>query len=77
MQDEEQRKFKLLNEGNKELGRQLVLLSEKGASSWISTLPLKECGFVLSKQQFQDAIRIRYNIPFRWDQSGMCMWKDK
>ena len=61
--DEEQRKFKLLNEGNKELGRQLALLSEKGASSWISTLPLKECGFVLSKQQFQDAIRIKYNIP--------------
>ena len=63
IKNEEQRKFKLLSEGNKELGRQIALLSEKGASSWISTLPLKECGFVLSKQQFQDAIRIRYNIP--------------
>ena len=63
IKDEEPRKFKPLSEGNKELGRQIALLSEKGAPSWISTLSLKECGFALSKQQFQDAIRIRYNIP--------------
>ena len=60
---EEDKKFSLLSNCSKELGRQIALGSEKGASSWISTLPLKECGFTLSKQQFQDAIRIRYNIP--------------
>ncbi|KAL5253931.1 hypothetical protein ACHWQZ_G013632 [Mnemiopsis leidyi] len=26
-------------------------------------MPLKNCGFVLSKQQFQDGLRLRYNIP--------------
>ena len=73
IKDEEPRKFKPLSEGNKELGRQIALLSEKGAPSWISTLLLKECGFVLSKQQFQDAIRIRYNIPLdRISQECAC-----
>ena len=36
--------------------RQLELLSEKGASSWLTSLPLKEYGFLLNKQEFQDAI---------------------
>ena len=47
---EEDKKFNLLSNCSKELGRQIALGSEKGASSWISTLPLKECGFTLSKQ---------------------------
>ncbi|KAL5261580.1 hypothetical protein ACHWQZ_G007326 [Mnemiopsis leidyi] len=60
---EEDRKFHLLNTSSASLRRQIALLSEKGASSWLSTLPLKNCGFVLSKQQFQDGLRLRYNIP--------------
>lgn len=35
--------------------RQLDLLSEKGASSWLTSLPLKEYGFLLNKQEFNDA----------------------
>ena len=42
--------------------RQLELLSEKGASSWLTSLPLKEYGFLLNKQEFQDAISLRYNL---------------
>ena len=41
---------------------QLELLSEKGASSWLTSLPLKEYGFLLNEQEFQDAISLRYNL---------------
>ena len=34
---------------------------ECGVSNWLTTLPLKEWGYDLNKQQFWDAIRIRYN----------------
>ena len=34
--------------------------SEKGASSWLSTLPIVEHGFNLHKQAFRDALSIRY-----------------
>ena len=38
---------------------------EKGASSWLSALPLRRMGFVLNKQEFCDAIALRYgwSIP--------------
>ena len=38
------------------------LSSEKGASSWLTSLPLKEYGFRLSKQEFVDAIAMRYDL---------------
>ena len=34
---------------------------EKGASSWLTALPLKQLGFILNKQEFRDAISLRYN----------------
>ena len=37
-----------------------VCASEKGASSWLSALPLKKLGYVLNKQDFRDAICLRY-----------------
>ena len=40
--------------------RRLELLSAKGASSWLTALPLKEHGFQLNKQEFRDAIALRY-----------------
>ena len=40
-------------------------LSEKGVSSWLNTLPLKEFGFTLSKQEFTDAILMRYQHPLK------------
>ena len=41
---------------------------QKGVSNWLSVLPLSEHGFVLNKQEFWDAIRLRYgwsiaNLP--------------
>ena len=33
---------------------------EKGVSSWLSTLPIKTIGYALNKQEFTDAISMRY-----------------
>ena len=41
--------------------KQLNLINqEAGASSWLTTLPIKDEGYVLHKQLFWDLIRIRY-----------------
>jgi len=40
--------------------RAMDLAQEKGASSWLSTLPLDEFGFTLHKGAFRDAIALRY-----------------
>ena len=34
---------------------------ESGSYNWLTTLPLKEWGYDLNKEQFWDALRIRYN----------------
>ena len=34
---------------------------EKGASCWLTAMPLKRLGFILNKQEFRDAIALRYN----------------
>ena len=39
--------------------------SEKGASSWLSILPLEDQGFTLNKGEFRDALAIRYNTELR------------
>ena len=44
------------------------LAKEKGASSWLSVLPIDEFGFFLHKGAFQDAVALRYgwqlpNLP--------------
>ena len=33
---------------------------EKGASSWLSALPIKTIGYALNKQELTDAICMRY-----------------
>ena len=38
------------------------LAAEKGASAWLTALPLKEYGYLMNKQQFSDAIALRYNL---------------
>ena len=42
------------------LKRCVDLAREKGASSWLSVLPIKDQGFSLSKGEFRDAICLRY-----------------
>ena len=48
----------------KELDETMLLAlkeaKQKGASSWLTVLPLEEYDFVLSKAEFRDAINLRY-----------------
>ena len=44
------------------LKRCLVVASEKGASSWLTTLAIVEHGFALHKGAFIDAICLRYGL---------------
>lgn len=41
--------------------RALELTSEKGASSWLTVIPIKDLGYDLNKREFRDAIKMRYN----------------
>ena len=36
---------------------------DKGAGNWLTALPLASQGFNLSKSEFRDGLRLRYNIP--------------
>ena len=42
------------------LRRCLELNKDKGAGSWLTALPLKDLGYWLNKQEFRDAICLRY-----------------
>ena len=43
--------------------RTVTLASEKGASSWLTALPIEQHGFALHKGAFRDALSLRYNWP--------------
>lgn len=44
-----------------EKGRRLLKCAqEKGASSWLSVLPLKRLGYTVNKQEFRDSVYLRY-----------------
>ena len=60
-----------LKEEQPALSRILDLNTEKGASVWLSAKPYKWLGFELSKQEFTDAVALRYefNIP---DLPSLC-----
>lgn len=36
---------------------------DKGASSWLNALPIKEQHLTLNKEEFRDSLRLRYNLP--------------
>ena len=38
----------------------------KGASNWLTSLPLKMENYALNKREFRDAIRMRYRWPLRY-----------
>ena len=40
--------------------RLLLCAQEKGASSWLSALPIKKLGYSLNKREFRDAVALRY-----------------
>ena len=41
--------------------RVVTKAKEKGASSWLTILPIEEHGFTLTKTEFRDAIHLCYN----------------
>ncbi len=60
--------LKLGQEIRPELQHSLQIAGEKGASNWLSALPMERHGFVLYKSAFRDALCLRYgweppNLP--------------
>ena len=43
------------------LQRSMDLAQEKGASTWLTSLPIQEFGFALHKRAFQNAMALHYN----------------
>ena len=59
-----QQELEVLSAEMDDKAKRLVLAArEKGASSWLSALPLKKRGYVLNKQEFRDALCLRYGWP--------------
>ena len=49
------------------------LAQEKGASSWLTSLPIEEFGFALHKGAFHDALALRYNwLPSHTPSTCAC-----
>ncbi|XP_062508503.1 uncharacterized protein LOC134184773 [Corticium candelabrum] len=53
----------LQTSGSTPIKRYIELASEKGASSWLTVHPIEEHGFYLSKDDFRDALCLRYSWP--------------
>ena len=50
----------LLENANGDMKRAIESASEKGASSWLSALPIENLGYALNKEEFRDALALRY-----------------
>ena len=46
---------------DEKMKRNLELAGEKGAGAWLTALPLEAMGYTLNKQEFRDAIYLRYS----------------
>ena len=61
-----------INEQLSDTGRRSMLAAqEKGASSWLSALPIKSLGYALNKQEFRDAVSLRYSWKVK-DTPNFC-----
>ena len=49
---------------------------DKGASSWLTAVPLVDQGLVLNKQEFRDSLRLRYDLPLS-DLPSKCVCGEK
>ena len=54
--------------------RKIEICQEPGASNWLTALPLREADFSLNKQEFRDALAIRYNIPIKGLPQNLYLW---
>ena len=55
--------------------RAVELATEKGASNWLTVIPIKEMNFNLNKREFRDAIKLRYDWEIA-DLPAMCTCGD-
>ena len=51
------------------------LATQKGASSWLTVLPIRDMNFDLNKSEFRDAVKLRYDwdVP---DMPSVCLCED-
>ena len=47
---------------------------DKGASSWLTAVPLVDHGLVLTEQEFRDSLRLKYNMPLSRLTKQECLW---
>ena len=55
--------------------RAVELASEKGASNWLTVIPIDEMGFTLNKGEFRDALKLRYDWEIA-DKPSICVCGD-
>lgn len=55
--------------------RAVDLASEKGASNWLTVIPIDEMGFTLNKGEFRDALKLRYDWEIA-DKPSICVCGD-
>ena len=66
MKQKEQLKSILDSEDLNEMERKKIeICQEPRASNWLTALPLREARFSLNKQEFKDALPMRYNISIK------------
>jgi len=57
------------------LQRAMNLAHERGSSSWLTSLPIKEHGFCLHNSAFVDALALRYAwLGSLLNHHDMCVW---
>ena len=56
--------------------RAVDLATEKGASSWLTIIPIKDMDFNVNKRKFRDDIRIRYDWEIL-DTPSVCVCGDE
>ena len=61
LQNVEQQTKDVLQDASEKMQRAVKLSQEKGSSSWLSIIPLKEMGFTLNKKEFQDPVSLQYD----------------
>ena len=51
------------------------LATQKGASSWLAVVPIRDMNFDLNKSEFRDAVKLRYDwdVP---DIPSVCVYGD-
>ena len=59
-------KFDQITSGLNQTQKRIIeSICEKGASNWLTAMPIRQYGFYLDKQSFRDAIWLRYGIPLK------------